>query len=361
MRIPNYPKKEIRIDELVQSIDLLPTILEIAGLPAHPKAQGRSLLPLIKRHKSFLNRSLWQILHPFEKDSTVSFAEVEYPRTPASSIIADGYQMIFELKSHSVQLFDLKADPLAKNNIAKDHDDISERLLSQFKEVYSVTPSHKASIINLDEQTREQLKALGYIDFVENGSKKCVDDSDCDGILDKKDNCLYTANPNQEDRDEDGIGNVCDNCPDDYNPDQSDHDEDIIGDACDDCTDTDGDGYGNPGFPNSCDEDNCPDNYNPGQEDTYPPGGNSIGDACECEGDFDCDGDVDDSDAATFKADFGRSLVNDPCTNESQCNGDFDCDGDVDWSDAAIFKSDFGRNALKNPCPPCAERPYCVY
>ena len=35
-------------------------------------------------------------------------------------------------------------------------------------------------------------------------------------------------------------------------------------------------------------EDNCPDVYNPDQKDTYPPGGNGIGDACECNTDFHC-------------------------------------------------------------------------
>ena len=49
------------------------------------------------------------------------------------------------------------------------------------------------------------------------------------------------------------------------------------------------------------------------QEDTYPPQGNGIGDACDCEGDFDCDGDCDGTDAATFKVDFGRSTFNNPC------------------------------------------------
>ena len=53
----------------------------------------------------------------------------------------------------------------------------------------------------------------------------------------------------------------------------------IIGDA-----DTDG-------IPDH--EDNCPLDYNTDQEDTYPPGGNGIGDACDCESDLDCDGDVD--------------------------------------------------------------------
>ena len=87
----------------------------------------------------------------------------------------------------------------------------------------------------------------------------------------------------------------------------------------------DGDGDG-PG--DVCD--NCPTIANPLQEDTYPPGGNSCGDACECEGNFDCDQDQDGSDAATFKADFGRSPFFIPCTNENQCKGDFNCNGKID-------------------------------
>jgi hypothetical protein len=89
------------------------------------------------------------------------------------------------------------------------------------------------------------------------------------------------------------------------------------------------------------------------QEDTYPPQGNGIGDACDCEGNFNCavDQDVDGSDAALFKADFGRSVMIEPCTNEAPCNGDFNCDGDADGTDAALFKQDFGRSSFKNPCP----------
>lgn len=97
------------------------------------------------------------------------------------------------------------------------------------------------------------------------------------------------------------------------------------------------------------------------QEDTYPPGGNSCGDLCECEGNFDGDQDCDGTDAATFKADFGRSLFSDPCTNEVTCSGDFDCDVDVDGTDAALFKKDFGRSQFSNPCPLCEGEAWCVY
>ena len=39
------------------------------------------------------------------------------------------------------------------------------------------------------------------------------------------------------------------------------------------------------------------------------------------------------------------------------CEGNFDFDEDVDGTDAAIFKQDFGRSPFSNPCPtsPCPD------
>ena len=43
------------------------------------------------------------------------------------------------------------------------------------------------------------------------------------------------------------------------------------------------------------------------------------------------------------------------------CNGDFDCDTDVEGSDGALFKLDFGRGEFNNPCPHCPTDPWCTY
>lgn len=58
-----------------------------------------------------------------------------------------------------------------------------------------------------------------------------------------------------------------------------------------------------------------------------------------CEGDFDCDKDVDGSDLAVFAANFGRT----DCSPDNPCEGNFDHDSDVNGSDLAIFAADFGR------------------
>lgn len=119
--------------------------------------------------------------------------------------------------------------------------------------------------------------------------------------------------------------------------------------------DVDGDGIYNV-------VDNCPAYFNPGQEDVFPsPAGNGTGDACDCEGNFDCDEDCDGTDATIFKDDFGRSVFANSCIDEPPCLGDFDCDQDCDGTDAILFKADFGRSQFINPCPPCTVSNWCSY
>ena len=145
---------------------------------------------------------------------------------------------------------------------------------------------------------------------------------DRDGVLNSEDNCLWTPNgPDGGTCISGAIGNFC-----------------IDDDEC-------------GGEINSCSMQ---------QEDSYPPGGNGVGDACDCEGDFICDGDVDGTDAALFKRDFGRGFSN-ACRYEVPCRGDFDCDGDVDGTDVSLLKADFGRNPLNKPCPACTIEGWCVY
>jgi hypothetical protein len=196
----------------------------------------------------------------------------------------------------------------------------------------------------------------------------CLSDADCGGLA-------GSCSKNQEDLDGDCIGDVCDDFPEIYDPTQPDSDSDGLGDVCD--TDDDNDSVldvndnctlvANTGQEDGDTDsigdvcDNCPTTPNPLQEDTYPPQGNGIGDACDCESDFDCSGAVDANDVTNFLADFGRSEFNNPCIQTHQCYGDTDCNGAVDADDVTMFLQDFGRSQYNNPCPTCVAGPWCVY
>gem|GEM_PF-3324296 len=206
------------------------------------------------------------------------------------------------------------------------------------------------------------------------------------------DDCPSIYNPLQEDDDADGQGNSCDNCPLDafndsdsdgrcantdncvsvYNPGQEDADSDGIGDVCDSCTDLDGDGFGEPGFPqNTCPSDNCPIDDNPSQQDSDEDGSGDACDACprDALNDGDHDGhcaDVDDcpSVANPLQEDLDGDTVGDMC--DSCTDWDADGFGNPDYplntcaNDNCPFsvnpgQQDLDADGLGDPCDNCPE------
>jgi len=204
----------------------------------------------------------------------------------------------------------------------------------------------------------------------------CTDSVDADGVCPATDNCPETANPDQEDNDSDGIGDACDectdsdgdnygnpgfpvntcpddNCPQVFNPDQDDYDSDVLGDSCDTCTDADNDGFGDPGFPlNVCPVDNCPNVHNPGQFDADDDG---QGDACDDDDDNDGIPDTDDNCPLVANSDQEN---NDGDDFGDACDDDDDNDGIPDETDNCQFatnpeQEDNDGDGLGNPCDPC--------
>jgi len=133
---------------------------------------------------------------------------------------------------------------------------------------------------------------------------------------------LRDRQPGSTDTDGDGILDGSDNCPAMPNADQANADGDASGDVCDTCTDTDGDGFGNPGFAaNACPADGCPDD----------PGKSASG-ICGCGiSDADTDGDGTPNCLDGCPSDPGKIAPG--ICGCGIADGDLDGDGVVDCLD----------------------------
>jgi len=154
-----------------------------------------------------------------------------------------------------------------------------------------------------------------------------------------------------------------------------DSDGDGIDDTRDACTDTDGDGFGNPGFPaNTCALDDCPGVTNPSQADMDRDG---VGDACDncpvtpnpTQTDADADGTGDSCDPCTDTDHDGfgdagfpsNTCPEDNCpgvSNPSQADADHDgrgdaCDNCPDRTNPS--QGDADADGIGDVCDPCTD------
>ena len=109
MRGPEGLAQPARIDQFVQQIDLMPTILDMIGREKPPEAQGRSLLPLIQGAQT-----------GDEPAPVMNFAEGLFLTEEKKALRAEGYKLIISPLSDQYELYDLIADPGEIVNLAPD-------------------------------------------------------------------------------------------------------------------------------------------------------------------------------------------------------------------------------------------------
>jgi arylsulfatase A-like enzyme len=145
----------------VQSIDIVPTILDLAGLPADPQAEGKSLRPLLRGERPTGDR--WDYAF------TESGFALDYQR----SITSERYKLVYVpdagnrriMQGRELELYDLEADPGETRNVIDERPEVAALLKRQLWRWMAnggpVAPP--PAEVRVEGQAEEQLRSLGYI------------------------------------------------------------------------------------------------------------------------------------------------------------------------------------------------------
>ena len=134
-----------RVDDIVELIDLAPTILELAGVHVPESMQGRSLL------------------HP--DADRVAFTRTVWQRARYSAR-NDRYKLIWDSRTGVTELYDLESDPGEAQNIYGERTFVSghleQRLLTWLRDQEALRAGVSPDRAEMTEEERRRLESLGY-------------------------------------------------------------------------------------------------------------------------------------------------------------------------------------------------------
>jgi len=153
IRAPGYAPRRVR--GAVRSVDLLPTLLELMGLPPPVEAEGLSLVSAMRGAPL---------------DARPVLTEVQSTQYGKSESLAVGrWKLIRRDPEPSMLLFDLEADPEEKRNVAAEHPELVAELIEQMesttKRARALSTHYGGPLrLQLSPNETKSLRQLGYLE-----------------------------------------------------------------------------------------------------------------------------------------------------------------------------------------------------
>ncbi|MFQ6103257.1 MAG: sulfatase-like hydrolase/transferase [Candidatus Glassbacteria bacterium] len=142
----------IRLEYLVEHVDILPTILSILHIDTPPECQGRSLFPIDQHENRFENRYSY---------SETWAPRLQYGWSELKSLRTDDYLFV---KAPKPELYDLRRDPRESVNIYGTTSEIASRFEASLDSIMKFAVDRELSEeMEMDASEREALEKLGYI------------------------------------------------------------------------------------------------------------------------------------------------------------------------------------------------------
>ncbi len=167
----DLPWRGLRIGAIAESVDLLPTLLELLGGSPQPRNdfEGESLLPLFlqsvgqgeNKRRAFSQRRDYEPggSPPHRRASRLD----NYEEGRTFALQSEDFKYILHTRG-AVELFDLRSDPGEIHNLAGRGLDEERRLhAALLDKVLSLESAARMQPQNVDHQAIERLRSLGYI------------------------------------------------------------------------------------------------------------------------------------------------------------------------------------------------------
>ncbi len=155
IKLPGAATAGNRVDNRVELVDVMPTILQVVGVAAPREVQGESLLDIIKTGET---AEAWR--------DRAAYAETDYP------LIGFGWSALQSLRTGKYlfvqaprrELYDQPADPKAEHNLAVTSSAVADTLAARAEEFRQKTSNKReAPKAAVDPSADEKLAALGYV------------------------------------------------------------------------------------------------------------------------------------------------------------------------------------------------------
>ncbi len=157
IKFPNNQWQGKVVDSMVQSIDIVPTLLDFLNIPLRREFQGVSLMPMV------LNKETANAPYAYsESDAVLSKRFGERLRTYR----VKDWKLIYASDGvlAESELYNTTEDPYETKNLIDENKEIAERLKEKLLLTIKNHPEKKIEGTNLpDEETKEKLKSLGYL------------------------------------------------------------------------------------------------------------------------------------------------------------------------------------------------------
>jgi arylsulfatase A-like enzyme len=162
VRGPGIGKPGATVSSPVQLIDLVPTLLDLAGLPPDPRAEGKSLRRLLGGERP--GGARW----------AYAFTESGFAQDYQRSITGERYKLVYVpdagdrriMRGRELELYDLQADPRETRNLVDARPEVAALLKQELwrwiADGGDAAPAPAA--VRVDRQAEDQLRSLGYID-----------------------------------------------------------------------------------------------------------------------------------------------------------------------------------------------------